>query len=303
MEKIKIKLTDTSIECNITTESKSENYIPDIELVLDITEKSDKPINEIAKQDLESIISKATNIDELQRSGYEFAQYKEEDMVLASYKFKNTDNIIIVNHTGVAITDYLLENENVVLQIIAPASVLCPELIGKNGEAFEDNGILFLPGDNEFSYDDIAVDCGEPIINNGVITEDCLISIVCKNVIGEEEYNRLVNKYVKNKKENDDANNNYNVLKDGIYSFYGCSVTSDGYYFYIIGDIFSMESQADMSGRFKVKMAQDIYCCIDDYDCPMTELFRQMSENNVPSMTINILNGELEAIEAWTFDY
>lgn len=137
-----IKLENEEIKLNVETQSdSSQNSFGNIELTFFVASKTDKPFApQIDKETLLSFINTYTTLQDLYRKGYEleFADQVKEEAVFQTYFIKNTDILL-------ATLNEIDTNDSYVIAITAPASIICPERIGKTNDVFYESDVLYLP--------------------------------------------------------------------------------------------------------------------------------------------------------------
>lgn len=163
---ITIKFTNDGVVVTVTsTQTSSDLFISDQEILFVLAEKSDKPIINLNAETLLSWVKKATTIEDVRRLGYEvsleFSSPRQD--VYEEYGIENTD----VKLESIWETTYITS-------ILAPAEMLIPEYIGKPGNEFYIDGVLVIP--NATAYGNPLVQYGWD--NDDIITKDTPVLII-----------------------------------------------------------------------------------------------------------------------------
>lgn len=167
---VSIKLENEEIRLTIVTYSNSNSVsIGNIELVFPLAAKSDKPFaTQIDKNTLLSFLQTYTTLSDLRRKGFELEldHSTMENRGFDTYIIQNTDIILA------ALMD-ADTSDSFVFAISAPASIICPERVGKNNDVFLEDNVLYLP---DLSIMDHFLSLSDDTADVRTIENDTMIS-------------------------------------------------------------------------------------------------------------------------------
>lgn len=139
---VSIKLENEEIKLMIETYSNGNAIsMGNIDLTFSLALKSDKPFAaQIDKNTLLSFLQTYTTLSDLRRKGFELEldHSTMENKGFDTYVIQNTDIILAALMNADT-------NDSFVFAISAPASIICPECVGENNDAFLKDDVLYLP--------------------------------------------------------------------------------------------------------------------------------------------------------------
>lgn len=209
---ISIVFSNELVTLNVsTTNSNNKICFGDVEIQFQVKNKTDRPsIKTVTKELLLRWIETPTTPDDVKTLGYEL-EYIEPygDIVFPfgnQYKITNTDiTIITSNHYLTKFTGEYLENpptldNDIIVAIMAPAKLICPERIGQRANTFSGKGIVYVPNATECNADNnnekMCFEFFTNLYTNDIesftITEDSGVGFASKKLVGEYNYNHLM---------------------------------------------------------------------------------------------------------------
>ncbi len=202
VENNKISMGNTSVECLLK-------------------DKLDRPpMKTVTKDTVMSFMTTLTTVDDIRALGYELEYIDTTgpyDMDFGThYYIANTDIRIVTTpydlrkYNGVQeVEDLPTHDEDVVVAVIAPVSLICPEKIGQSTRAYTKNDVVFVPDATSFSrgyYDENTKNytmvfsfgggsgqSGLLTMDNTTIGKDSTVGIASKKIAGDYIYKIVLN--------------------------------------------------------------------------------------------------------------
>jgi len=181
------------------TVTNSSVFIPDEQIVFEITEKSDAPILKTPDfAALSDMLTSITTLKDLRRIGYEY----EYDQPL--YR-SNSEVRYVFSNTSISFAGYSYNidtgkevDDDIIYGIEAPASIVAPEYIGKNDSPFVIGHLLYIPKAT-MDVGDYLDETGHytirPFIldnSEGTINGDTVICLFGLGSLSQARYNDIV---------------------------------------------------------------------------------------------------------------
>ena len=217
----------------ITSEIKSEVFIPETEVRFSLQDKKDQPItNEVSSEFLKEILNNKTTIVDLRRRGYEVSFIRElyDNKTILLYSFDNADVFLAASaFEGERLYDednyidaekatnkedgsLITENDLVIMGVQGPASIVIPEKVGEMGYCFAEGEDLIYPNcelnshgfQMEFTF--VYTPYGEKYIKP--IKNDTSVCMCSKASVGDKLFKIMF--------EDIDS---YNSMDDDIYAY------------------------------------------------------------------------------------
>ncbi len=205
---ILLTLMNDRINVDITTDMKSSDFsMGELSVQFLQTQKEDRPfVNEISKETILSWVKNLTYLEDVKRAGYEL-EYVDDGALYSfgvqyKYNIVNTDIMLITSDPDLTKYPYKLQGFElksvVVLAVIAPAELICPEKIGQVGFVFTENEIIYAPNadaagisQNDFGESTLYLSIG----TGGDITTESFVGVSLKKLLGTEGYDDLFDSY------------------------------------------------------------------------------------------------------------
>ena len=197
---LNITLNNSDISLTIKTKTVANDKLNmgDLNATFALDEKSDKPFTE--KMDAETIlgfIKTKTTLGELNQRGIDitFIAPLAKSEKSSKYKINNSDVSLAIFQFDITENATAKVDDPIVYGVSAPASILIPDYVGENNNAFVEDDILYVP-DGELIQGPHFLDLGFPDeIEQAAITNESVVGCVCKKTIGAKLFNELVNYY------------------------------------------------------------------------------------------------------------
>jgi len=196
----KIELLNDGIKLSVSTDTKSEPSIGNIDYLFEFENRTDAPISSpITKEDLLSWITTKTTESDLIQMGFELELSETVSTVAAYYKIKGTDiEVVLFND----ISQTMQMDDALVFCISAPAKLLASDKIGLESYLFLEKNICYIPdsklvsiGHPEFS--EVGINFGTAIGDNlKIVNKDTIVSIV-SDKIGDFYWEQILSDVIK----------------------------------------------------------------------------------------------------------
>ena len=201
--KLTLYLSNEKVTLNVYPDESTEISIKEKEIEFLIVEKSDQPHAKIADANtLLDWANKKVSISEILRLGFELEEMgsmfaDSRGIEAYGYKIKNTDIQLLTVLYGensntwfnLLETDKLKQDDRLVLSILAPASIILPDKIGKTSAPFIYNNCMFAPYGEYSSYPGISLSIGGNSTQK--ITADTPVCFISKNNIQQDIWDTL----------------------------------------------------------------------------------------------------------------
>lgn len=170
--------------------------------------KSDQPVTKaIDRKTLLNWLETKISMLQIKAQGYEIEEYRlmERDGTNRQYQIKNTDIILVMFgediSEGTEIDERKKLSDKILFGIMAPASIICPDCVGKEYEPFIENDVLYWPGADVGEipiglYMGAYSESKEP-----KITSNTQIGLASKNILTPENWESIMNEILKEKVE------------------------------------------------------------------------------------------------------
>lgn len=218
---ISVELNNDFVELIITTKIvQGKASFGNINIHFRLENKTDRPqIRTVSKEELLSWITNRTYVEDIKASGYELEYIDNsgpyDENFGTQYKIANTDIIVITSNydltkdNGEYIEDLSVLKDNAVVALLAPADFICSEKIDQSACVFSKKGIVYVPNatmvtsiynSDSKTFLNFMVDGGFKYSNTTdsrtmsklTITANSMIGISSKKVIGDHNYNTIV---------------------------------------------------------------------------------------------------------------
>lgn len=170
---ITIKFTNDGVVVTVTsTQTSSDLFISDQELLFALAEKSDKPIINLSAETILSWVKKATTIEDVRRLGYDVTLLFSSDRfnIYAYYEINNTDIILTA-----------IVGETQITSIVAPAEILVPDKIGTVCDSYLWGDVWVRPNAELVGHTILGY-AGK---DGKMLTDDSLVQIMTKASLGD----------------------------------------------------------------------------------------------------------------------
>ena len=209
---ISIVLTNEKVQLTVSTAIANANIsIGEFYIEFEIKNKTDRPqIKTINKDVLLSWMKNLTSVEDIKTAGYELEYIDTsgpyDESFGAQYKIANTDITII--STNMDLTQYKgqknwnfpkLEND-VVVAVITPVTLMCPEKIGQSSCVFSEDGIAYVlnashclyNGNGTFSFSLDSSGAMTTTTESLLVSKGRYVGVSSKKLIGEYNYAYLI---------------------------------------------------------------------------------------------------------------
>lgn len=210
---VSIILYNDKVELKVSTE-KTEGKISagDVFVEFSLANKEDRPpIKEATKEILLDWVTNPTSPDDIRAAGYELEYIDNNgdyDITFGTqYKIINSDILVITS--DIDLPKYYGQYENVprreeavVVAVIGPVVLLCPEKTGQSSCVFKEDNKMYVPyaynitgPENSFIREEYLTflvdemnDHEAAVLPSLVIEKDGLVGIVSENIVGPDQY-------------------------------------------------------------------------------------------------------------------
>lgn len=218
---ISVGFNNDFVELIITTETaQGEVSFGNINIQLRLENKTDRPqIRTVTKDELLSWITNITYVEDIKALGYELEYIDDSgpynENFGTQYKIANTDIIVISSNydltkdNGEYTEDLSVLKGNAVVALLAPAKFICSEKIGQSACVFSEKGIVYVPNTTMVTsiynsdmktflnfmvdgFSETSNTTDSRTMSNLVIEANSMIGISSKKMIGEYNYNTIV---------------------------------------------------------------------------------------------------------------
>lgn len=209
---ISIVLTNEKVQLTVSTANANTNIsIGEFNIDFEIKNKTDRPqIKTINKDVLLSWMKNSTSVEDIKTAGYELEYIDTsgpyDESFGTQYKIANTDITIIA--TNMDLTQYKgqenwdfpeLEND-VVVAVITPVTLMCPEKIGQSSCVFSEDGLAYVlnashclyNSNGTFSFSLHSSGAMTTTTESLLVSKDRYVGVSSKKLIGEYNYAYLI---------------------------------------------------------------------------------------------------------------
>ena len=216
---ISIVLTNEKVQLTVSTANANTNIsIGEFNIDFEIKNKTDRPqIKTVNKDVLLSWMENSTSVEDIKTAGYELEYIDTsgpyDESFGTQYKIANTDvkiistNYNLAKYTGQYWEDVPTLDENYVVAVIAPISMICPEKSNQSACVFSENETVYVPNmtnlyqfseSNSQGFLNFVVNAGyggdsdNTTLEELFLNNNSTIGITSKKIIGYHNYQLII---------------------------------------------------------------------------------------------------------------